>query len=332
MFRGFMRAEGGLIEGGRILKCAVRREQAGRTLEAFLAGRFPYHTSPEWARLVTEGAVLVNELGATPDRVLDGGDTVRYLPPEKPEPGVDTAVVPLYEDRDILLVDKPGNLPAHPAGKYFRNTLWAVLKDRFGVETPNIINRLDRETSGVTLVARNPRAAAVCRAQFDDRSIKKKYTVFVEGVMAGPVRARGYLGPCAGSAVRMKQRFEPVAAEQPAPGRETEWADTEFTPLERYGGFTVAEAVPHTGRLHQIRATLLSLGCPVVGDKIYGPDERIFLRFLEGGGGAEDAARLRMGRQALHASELVFRHPADGRRMAVSAPLPADMRALLDNV
>lgn len=314
------------------MQCAVRREQAGRTLAAYLDERFHYHTSKEWALLVAEGAVLVNERPAAPDRVLDAGDIIRYIPPERSEPSVDTAVVPLYEDKDILLVNKPGNLPAHPAGKYFRNTLWAVLKDRFGVEAPNIINRLDRETSGVTLVARNPRAAAICRAQFDERTIAKKYTVFVEGTMAGPVRARGYLSPCAGSLVRMKQRFEPSADERPAPERAAEWADTDFTPLERRGGFTVAEAVPHTGRLHQIRATLLSLGLPVVGDKIYGLDEGIFLRFLEGASGAEDAARMRMGRQALHASELVFRHPADGRRMAVSAPLPADMLALLGKV
>lgn len=313
------------------MKCAVRREQAGRTLVAFLCGRFPYHTKEEWARLAAEGAVLVNELRAAPDRLLDGGDIVRYRPPERTEPRVDTAVSVLYDDRDILLVNKSGNLPAHPAGKYFRNTLWAVLKDRFDIAAPSIINRLDRETSGVTLVAKNPRAAALCRTQFNTRSVTKKYTAIVEGAMETPARARGYISGCAGSAIRIKQRFEPAEGEQPAPGREAEWADTEFRPLERRGGFTVVEALPHTGRLHQIRATLAFLGHPVAGDKIYGPDEGVFLRFLEGRSAAADAAGTRAARQALHASELVFRHPACGRRMAVSAQLPADMLALLDN-
>lgn len=318
-----------MIDGGRILQCEVRREHAGRTLVAFLCARFSYHTSEEWARLAAAGAVLVNGQAAAPDRLLGADDMVRYCPAEKPEPCVDTAVTVLYDDADIIVVNKTGNLPAHPAGKYFRNTLWAVLKNRLNVDEPCIINRLDRETSGVTLVAKNPAAAATCRKQFTSRSVIKKYTVFVDGVLAGPVRARGYIGPCKGSAVRIKQRFEPAETAHPEPGREAEWADTEFTPLERRGGVSVVEAVPHTGRMHQIRATLFSLGYPVVGDKIYGPDEGIFLRFLEGKAAEEDAGKLRMGRQALHASELIFAHPSDGRPMAVSAPLPADMLSLL---
>ncbi len=320
-----------MIEGGRVLQCEVRREHAGLTVAAFLSARFPYHTPEEWAGFAGEGVVLVNSRRAAPVLVLGEKDIVRYLPAEKPEPRVDTAVTVLYEDRDIIAVNKTGNLPAHPAGKYFRNTLWAVLQNDLGVASPSIINRLDRETSGVTLVAKNPGAAAACRRQFNSRSVTKKYTVFTEGALAGPVRARGYLSRCAGSAVRIKQRFEPAGTEGPEPGREAAWADTEFRPLERRGGVSVVEAVPHTGRMHQIRATLFSLGYPVIGDKIYGPDEEIFLRFLEGRGTAQDAAKLRMGRQALHASELLFRHPSDGRQMAVSAPLPADMLELADH-
>ncbi|PIU18521.1 MAG: hypothetical protein COT18_10360, partial [Elusimicrobia bacterium CG08_land_8_20_14_0_20_59_10] len=317
-----------MIDGGRVLQCEVRREHAGKTLAAFLCARFTYHTPEEWTRLASEGAVLVNERAAAPDRVLDADDAVRYCPAERPEPLVDTAVTVLYEDADIIVVNKTGDLPAHPTGKYFRNTLWAVLRDRLGVDAPCIINRLDRETSGVTLVAKNPSAAAACGRQFTGRSVTKKYTVFVEGVLAGRLRARGYIGPCAGSAVRIKRRFEPAETSQPEPGREAEWADTEFTPRESRGGISVVEAIPHTGRMHQIRAALFSLGYPVVGDKIYGPDEGIFLRFLEGRVAEEDAGKLRIGRHALHAAELIFAHPSGGRPMAVSAPLPADMLEL----
>ena len=97
---------------------------------------------------------------------------------------------------------------------------------------------------------------------------------------------------------------------------------------ERRGGVSLLEAVPHTGRLHQIRATLSFLGCPVVGDKMYGLDEGIFLRFIEERTTPQDAAKMRLGRQALHASDLSFSHPSDGRPMVIAAPLPPDMRGL----
>lgn len=313
----------------RILRCAVAPAEAGLGLAAFLSARFPYHDEAEWAALAAAGALLVNGGPAAPGLRLAGGDEVRFVPPSGQEPLVDEAVTVLYEDADILLVNKPGNLPAHPAGKYFNNTLWRLLKDRFGVAEPSIMNRLDRETSGVTLVARNSAAAQACRRQFSARGVGKKYTVFVEGGFSAPLRARGYLGPAAGSAVRKKMLFSPSQEPSPEPGQESRWADTEFRPLRSSGGFSVVEAVPHTGRLHQIRATLLALGFPVVGDKIYGVDEGLFLRFIADALTPEDKARLRLPRQALHASELSFRHPSDGRPMTVAAPLPADMLALL---
>lgn len=317
------------MEGNeRILRCEVAPAEDGLELAAFLAARFPYHGGEGWAALAEGGALLVNGSAAAPGLRLKAGDEVRYVPPPRPEPPVDDAVSVLYEDADIMLVNKPGNLPAHPAGRYFNNTLWRLLKDRLGVPEPGIINRLDRETSGVVLVARHPRAAAVCRRQFDARAVVKVYTVFAEGAFPGPLRARGYMSPAAGSAVRKKMLFSPSASAAPEPGREHRWADTEFVPLESRGGFTVLRAVPHTGRLHQIRATLLALGSPVVGDKVYGADEGIFLRFIGDALTAEDRARLRLPRQALHAAGLTFRHPADGREMTVTAPLPADMAAL----
>jgi 23S rRNA pseudouridine955/2504/2580 synthase/23S rRNA pseudouridine1911/1915/1917 synthase len=311
------------------MRHTVRREHSGSALAAFLATRFPYHCLAEWAALADGGAVLVNGAPARPDLELGENDVVLYSPDGAAEPAVDRAVSVLYEDRDIMVVAKSGNLPAHPAGRYFRNTLWGVLREDLGVEEPSIINRLDRETSGVTLVARHSAAARACRRQFDDRSVTKTYLAVAEGDFAAPARARGYMGPCPGSAIRKKRRFEPSAADGPGPGREAQWADTEFFPEERRGALTLVRAVPRTGRLHQIRATLLALGRPVAGDKLYGLDEGVFLRFVEDRLTRSDAALMRLGRQALHAAELSFLHPADGRPMTVAAPLPADLRGLL---
>jgi 23S rRNA pseudouridine955/2504/2580 synthase/23S rRNA pseudouridine1911/1915/1917 synthase len=311
------------------MRYTVRKEHSGRALAAFLAARFPYHNLAGWTALALGGAVLVNGAPAGPDLELGENDAVLYRPAGAAEPAVDLAAAVLYEDSDIILVSKSGNLPAHPAGRYFRNTLWGLLRDRLGVEEPSIINRLDRETSGVTLVAKHQAAARACRRQFDERSVSKTYLAVAEGELAAPIRARGYMGPCPGSAIRKRRRFEPSAAEGPEPGREAQWADTEFFPAERHGALTLVRAVPHTGRLHQIRATLLALGKPVAGDKMYGLDEGVFLRFVEDRLTAADAALMRLGRQALHASELSFLHPADGRPMTVSAPLPPDLRGLL---
>jgi 23S rRNA pseudouridine955/2504/2580 synthase/23S rRNA pseudouridine1911/1915/1917 synthase len=311
------------------MRTLARPGDAGLGLAAFLALRFPYHTAREWAELARAGALLVNGAPASPEQPLAGGDEVRYAPPPRPEPPADDRVELLYEDADIMLVSKPGNLTVHPGGKYFRHTLWNVLRERFGAADPSIINRLDRETSGVTLVAKNAAASSACRRQFDSRLALKKYTVFAEGEFPGPLRARGYIVRHGGSPIRKKMRFEPSSAEAPEPGREAAWADTEFRPLRGGKGFTVLEAVPHTGRLHQIRATLLALGTPVAGDKMYGLDEGIFLRFLADAMTPEDRALMRLPRQALHAASLSFRHPADGREMSIEAPLPPDMAALL---
>ncbi|HAN05920.1 MAG: hypothetical protein A2X29_11245 [Elusimicrobia bacterium GWA2_64_40] len=311
------------------MRSTVRRENSGSTLAAFLAARFPYHSMAEWEALALGGALLVNGAPAPPGLALGENDVVLYSPAGAAEPAVDRAVTVLYEDSDILVVGKSGNLPAHPAGRYFRNTLWGVLKDDLGVREPSIINRLDRETSGVTLVARHPAAARACRRQFDERGVTKTYLAVTEGEFAAPARVRGYMGPCPGSAIRKKRRFEPSGETAPAPGREAQWADTELFPVERRGALTLVRALPHTGRLHQIRATLLALGSPVAGDKLYGLDEGVFLRFVQGLLTPADAALMRLGRQALHAAELTFLHPADGRPMTVAAPLPADLLGLL---
>ena len=310
----------------RQLTYRVRETDAGLELAVFSAARFPYHTLEEWTALAAEGRLLVNGEPAAAGRPLSAGEFLTFLQPDRPEPPVDERVEVIYEDADLLAVDKPGNLPAHPAGKYFKHTLWWLLRERHGLEAPAILNRLDRETSGVTLVAKNPRADRLCRAQFAAGAVIKKYNAVTEGRLAAPLRCRGHMGPCPGSAVRKKRAFFPGSLPAPA-GAET--ADTEFFPLGGAGDLGIVEAVPHTGRLHQIRATLLHLGLPIAGDKLYGLDEGLFLRFAADELTAGDRSKLRLPRQALHAGELTFKHPADGRSLTLRAPLPADLLTLV---
>jgi 23S rRNA pseudouridine955/2504/2580 synthase/23S rRNA pseudouridine1911/1915/1917 synthase len=177
----------------------------------------------------------------------------------------------LYEDHSILVVNKPGNLPCHPAGKFFQHTLWAELQRQQGLLPPlHFVNRLDREISGLVVVAKTIAAARCCRAQIAFRPL------------AGAVR-----------------------------------------------GLTLAAIRPQTGRRHQIRAVLAALGYPLAGDKLYGVDETMFLRFCRRSLSAADQAALRLPRQALHAVRLKFRHPVSAAMLSFEAEMPADMRRLL---
>ncbi len=315
----------------REMTFTIRDKDAGKRLTAFLAARFTYHTEEEWARLIAQGRVRYNGGRATPDAVLMMGDVLRYDASDIPEPPVETAFGVVLDDPLVLVVNKPGNLPCHPGGRYFNHTLWSLLKTNCGLKDPVLVNRLDRETSGLVIVAKTPEAAHNLWSQFASHKVVKRYTVFVEGEFPERADTAGWLSADPVSAIRKKRRFTPTAQGSLAPDQTSEWAETAFERVRICDGFSVVTAQPRTGRLHQIRATLLSLGYPVTGDKLYGVDETLFLRFCADALIDEDKQRLRLRRQALHADYLCFRHPRFGALTELSAPLPEDMASLLMN-
>ena len=305
-----------------------RAQDHGVSVLDLLARRFGYHDRETWRSLIEAAQVLVNHRPVRPDAVLKPGDTLEYLADDLPEPPVDAGYEILHADKALLVVNKPGNLPCHPAGRYFRHTLWALLKTHLHLPYIGFVNRLDRETSGVVVVARSPEAARRCQAQFQAGEVWKRYLAVVEGRFPdGETCARGRLVPDADSGIRKKWRFLPAetAGTDAPPGK---WCVTTFRRIESGADLSLVEALPATGRLHQIRASLQALGHPLVGDKMYGVDPSLFLRFIEDRLSLEDRQRLRLPRQALHAAEIRLRHPATGRRLHVAAPLPADMASL----
>lgn len=313
----------------REMRFTIREQDAGKTLATFLGGRFTYHSETAWRARVAEGRVRVNGRLASADAALAAGDEIRYEAEAIPEPPVDAAYGVVSDDPLLLVVDKPGNLPCHPGGRYFNHTLWALLKERSGLADPVFVNRIDRETSGLVVVAKTSESAHNLFSQFASHTVVKRYTAFVEGVFPARAEACGWLCADTGSAVRKKRRFVAAEAGSAAPAEGAEWAETIFERERICDGFSVVTATPRTGRLHQLRATLLALGFPVVGDKLYGVDETLFLRFCAGSLSAEDNRILRLPRQALHAGYLRYRHPRFGALAEVTAPLPADMTALL---
>ncbi len=306
----------------RTARTQIPHHDAGRPLLDYLCARFTYHTPDEWQDLLADHRILINGCARTAQFLLSPGDELEYRIPDLPEPPVDTGYTILYQDDHLLAIDKPGNLPCHPAGKYFHHTLWALLKDRFPDEKFGFVNRLDRETSGVVLVGRHAQAIRDCRRQFDQRTVCKRYQVLVEGIFPEEMECSGHLEPDPDSQVRKKRRFVPGPV---SAGPARDWAVTRFRRLHQRGSIALVEALPQTGRLHQIRATLCSLGYPVVGDKLYGPDDQLFLRFLDGSLSQADHRTLRLPRQALHAASLTLLHPVDHTPLTFTAPLPADM-------
>jgi len=322
----------------RRIQSRIPRPFAGATVLDFLVRRFPYHDAAGWAERLAQGRVQVGAQRATGAQVLALDDVVEYLADDIPEPRVNLEVSVVFEDAELLVVNKPPNLPCHPSGRYFHHTLWAVLKTRFGLEQPLLVNRLDRETSGLTIVAKTAEAGKLLSAEFSGRRVGKKYLVLVEGAFPPRVEARGLLVPDADSPVRKKWKF--VAAETAPAELAKQWAETVFQNVETLtpavagpgqpaGPVSLVEATPVTGRLHQLRATLQSLGFPVVGDKLYGYDPALFIRFCQDQLSDADRALLRLDRQALHASQLRIQHPRTQQLLDLEAPLPPDMAGML---
>ena len=310
----------------------IQPQQAGRQLLDFVSRRFTYRSREEWQAELAAHRFLLNETEAQGDAVLAAGDRLVYLMPALAEPQVDTNYTVLHEDNDLLVINKPAPLPCHPGGRFFAHTLWALLKENHRLADPRLVNRLDRETSGLVLVAKNKTAARRCQEQFARQRVEKVYLVVVEGNFPDtpvPVEAVGWLGVDPDSAIRKKMRFFPEQGDAPPKAMAASTAFRRISTADN-GRLSLVEATPYTGRCHQIRATLLHLGFPLVGDKLYGVDEQLFLRFQQDRLRPADHALLRIPRQALHAASLRLSHPATGKNLAFSAPLPPALQGLME--
>jgi 23S rRNA pseudouridine955/2504/2580 synthase/23S rRNA pseudouridine1911/1915/1917 synthase len=253
---------------------------------------------------------------------LVADDEVVYAPAPAEEPPIDPSYQIIHEDEDVLVINKSGNLSCHPSGKFFRNTLWFLLQDRG--EQIRFVHRLDRETSGLVLIARSQETARRFGEAFERRRIEKEYLAIVEGEFPAQTHAKGFIAAALDSAIRKKRIWS-----DDDPG-DSETAETFFERVHSAGGLSLVRCRPVTGRLHQIRATLCALGFPVVGDKLYGVDESIFLRFIDDAMTADDRHRLRMPRQALHACRIELPPGLlPGGPCVFEAAMPKNMNAVL---
>ena len=215
----------------RRIQFRLPKDIPATTLLDFLVQRFPYHDATGWSERIAQQRVHLDGRPAEGTQRLEPGSLVEYLADDLPEPPVNLNVSVLFEDTELLAINKPPNLPCHPAGRYFHHTLWAVLKTRFGVEQPALINRLDRETSGVTLVAKNEEIGKLLRAEFSSRRVEKKYLALVEGVFPARLEARGLLVPETAAPVKKRVKF--IATETRPTEKTSQWSETVFQALEK---------------------------------------------------------------------------------------------------
>ena len=290
-------------------------------LVQFLAGRFTYRTVEEWFERINSGEITLNGKPVSPEYILQMHDCIEYHPQDIPEPPVRKDYRIIFEDESILVIDKPGNLCVHPSGPFYQNTLWFMLRQNY----PHIhfVNRLDRETSGLLLAAKSPEAAR--KIAETDAVSNKTYLAVVHGKFTEKIDAAGFL-VSANSVIRKKRQFIKENPEE-LPG---ETSITYLSPEKSGENFSLVRAVLGTGRTHQIRATLYSLGFPLVGDKLYGVNENFFLKQKSEDFTPEELAQLILKRQALHAESFTLLHPATGEKMYFSAPIPGELQSFVN--
>ncbi|MGC8839681.1 MAG: RluA family pseudouridine synthase [Anaerolineae bacterium] len=281
-------------------------------LDRYLAAHFSDFSRSAVQRWIAEGLVQVDGRPAKPSQKVAVGQRIQVVvPPPAPE---DLVPEPrpldiLYEDADLVLLNKPPGEVVHPAPGHSTGTLVQALlahcTDLTGVGgrlRPGIVHRLDKDTSGVLLVAKNDRAFRALQEQFKAREVRKFYLVLVHGHPRAPA---GRIEAPIGRDPHSRQRMAVVPGGRPAV--------TRYRVLRTVGPYTLVLAQPVTGRTHQVRVHLAFLGHPVAGDTLYGPRRASFP----------------FPRQFLHAWCLGFRHPSTGEWMEVRAPLSADLRAVL---
>lgn len=281
----------------------IDKSEAGKGLLSWISGRYTYHDEREWEELISTERVKINEQIVKPETIIKEGDLVSYYPEPIVEPPISSNYQVVYEDDDLLVINKPSDLPCHPGGIYFKNTLWYLLKQKY--EYFALVNRLDRETSGIMLIAKNKESAKFYFNTMMQRKIKKEYLALVHGRFPKSLNAKGWIKKDSDSEIRKKRKFiqddeaAPVV-EIISPPDDKQFCHTVFEKIKRSKEISLVKCNLITGRTHQIRATLLSLGYPVVGDKIYGLNEQFFFKFINDQLTKEEWEQLVLENQALH--------------------------------
>jgi 23S rRNA pseudouridine1911/1915/1917 synthase len=315
------RAEEDGVEADRriVLKLTVPDDAVGARLDQILVRHLPALSRSALGKWIAGGCALVDGRTARAAQRLRGGEQVRLvMPPVDPcdeRLAEDVPLEILYEDDFITAINKPPGMVVHPAKGHWRGTLAAAIAFRYqtlsqagGSFRPGIVHRLDRDTSGVIVVARSDTAHFHLARQFAQRTVHKEYRAVVRGI---PDRDRDQIDLPIGADPRVRERMAIRGGHSSSRS-----AETFFEVLERFTDHALLRVIPRTGRTHQIRVHLAGIGHPILCDRLYG-------------GQSLDDCDARIDRQALHAQRLEIDHPHTGERLVLEAPLAPDMERLL---
>lgn len=322
----------------------VDRNQTGIRLDSFLKDRYRKRSREAIKRAIDSGAITIQRSQGPHLQIgrlkassqLIAGDEVLVLTQRREEPPVDFNYRILYEDDVLFVIHKPANLPVHPAGRYFFNTLLIHLKTQ-GHQTPLraereyfLAHRIDKETSGILVLAKSKEVCMDLAEQFRERRTEKRYLAIVRG---RPARDEFEVELAMKRATHSLIELKMMLAPESQGGQS---ALTRFRRLETFsnrdGEFSLIECFPKTGRQHQIRVHLEAAGHPIVGDKLYGMPEAEALRFYERRHLTPEAqARIILPRHALHAAGIRFRHPVTGKPIEFESELPEDLVRFMRN-
>lgn len=330
----FRRLRAGIQRPDGVDDDAVRRvlrvppEMAGMRLDRFVQTQLRATSRNRSQIIIDHSAFTTDGRRLKKNHRVQADERVVLWRPPWDADDPDITIEEVYADGSLVAVNKPPMVVVHPTARHHRSTVALIMEAQRPGEHLTLIHRLDRETSGVLLMARTRAADRTVKIQFEERrDVEKRYTAICWGTPEWErQRCDLRLAPAVDSRYRVKMGVAPDGTGQEAA--------TTFDVLERRrrGGraYTKMCCTLHTGRQHQIRVHLAALGLPIVGDKLYGPDETIFGRGADGELTDDDLARLELPRQALHASELVIDHPDTGDRLSLAAPLFDDMRQFWD--
>lgn len=290
----------------------ITENQAGERIDRFLADSQDL-TRSFLQKILKEGEVIVNGKSVKANYKLRNGDRIEFEIPEAVEPDIVAEDIPLsilYEDADVLVVDKPKGMVVHPAaGHYSRTLVNAVmyhckgeLSGINGVLRPGIVHRIDRDTTGSIIICKNDMAHNEIARQLKEHSINRRYRAIVTGVL---IDEEGTIEGAIGRDKKDRKKMAITADGKPAV--------THYRVLQRFKHYTYVECVLETGRTHQIRVHMASIGHPLLGDEVYG----------------RRSDKYKCEGQCLHAMTLGFHHPRTGEYIEVNAPLPPYFEHLL---
>jgi 23S rRNA pseudouridine1911/1915/1917 synthase len=308
----------------------VKARMVGKRIDAYLASRYPDYSRSVIQKVIDADAVLINGLKTKASYKVREGDQIRVWLPElidEPPLAEDIPIGIVFEDDYFTVVNKPPGLVTHPAKGNWTGTLVNALQFHFdtlstigGDNRPGIVHRLDRDTSGLLIVAKDDKAHKLLAKQFEDRTIRKEYLALVYGM---PSRDSDFIEKPLGMHPTNREKVAIRLIEDG--GKE---AVTFYEVLERFHGYALVRCKPKTGRTHQIRVHLAHIGHPILADKAYSGRGAFTLGDLLGPDHPE-ASTVLLDRQALHAHSLDLEHPISREAIQFNAPLPADMAAAL---